>query len=100
MRIIWSEPALADLEAIHDFIARDSPRYATRFAERIIDATERLTTLPSMGRRVPEGDGRHREIVEAPYRILYRVEANVVYVVRIVHGARDRDAFGAPETEG
>ena len=41
MRIIWSEPALADLEAIHEFIARDSRQYATRFVQRSLEAAER-----------------------------------------------------------
>ena len=50
MRIDWSEPALADLDAIYDFIARDSSHYATRFVGRILDATERLAALPLMGR--------------------------------------------------
>lgn len=37
MRINWSEPALADLEAIYDFIARDSSQYAVRFVRRLLD---------------------------------------------------------------
>ena len=89
MRINWSEPALADLEAIHEFIARDSSHYAARFVRRLLEATERLAALPMMGRIVPEGDGRHREIFEPPYRIIYRVEGDVVHVIRLVHGARD-----------
>jgi plasmid stabilization system protein ParE len=89
MRIIWSEPALADLEAIHEFIARDSRQYATRFVQRLLEAAERLAALPMLGRIVPEGDGRHREVFEAPYR----VENDVVHVVRLVRGARDFDAL-------
>ena len=93
MKIVWSEPAVADLTAIHDFIARDSAHYATRFVERLIEATEQLTALPQIGRVVPEGDGRHREILEPPYRIIYRVETDQVYVIRVVHGARDLAAL-------
>lgn len=89
MRITWSEPALADLEAIHDFIARDSLHYASRFVRRLLEATERLAALPMLGRIVPEGDGRHREVFEPPYRIVYRVEDDVVHVIRLIHGARD-----------
>ena len=48
-----------------------------------------------MGRIVPEGDGRHREVFEPPYRIVYRVEDDVVHVIRLVHGARDFDALRA-----
>lgn len=93
MRINWSQPALADLEAIYDFIARDSSQYAVRFVRRLLEAIERLASLPMRGRIVPEGDGRHREIFEPPYRIVYRVEDDVVHVIRLVHGARDFDAL-------
>ena len=93
MRINWTEPALADLEAIHDFIARDSSHYATRFVRRLLEAVERLADLPMLGRIVPEGDGRHREVFEPPYRIVYRVENDVVHVIRLIHGARDFDAL-------
>ena len=55
MRITWSEPALADLNAIHDYIARDSPHYAERFVQRLIAAADPLTDFPDLGRVVPEG---------------------------------------------
>lgn len=49
---------------------------------------------------MPEGDGRHREILEAPYRIIYRVEADQIYVIRVMHGARDLAAlWGELETD-
>lgn len=83
MTVAWSEPAVADLSAIHDYIARDSPRYAQRFAERLIAAV-----FPQLGRVVPEGDGRHRELFVRPYRIIYRVDGKQVLIVTIVHGSR------------
>jgi addiction module RelE/StbE family toxin len=89
MRITWSEPALADLDAIHDYIARDSPHYAERFVQRLIAAADPLVDFPELGRVVPEGDGRHREIVVPPYRILYRVADDEVFIVTVIHGARD-----------
>ena len=95
MRINWTEPALADIEAIYDFIARDSSHYATRFVRRLLEAVERLAALPVLGRIVPEGDGRHWEVFESPYRIVYRVEDDVVHVIRLVHGACDFNALRA-----
>jgi plasmid stabilization system protein ParE len=73
MKVAWSEPAVADLVAIHDYIARDSPQYAQRFVERLIAAAEPLETFPELGRIVPEGDGGHRELLVRSYRIIYRV---------------------------
>jgi toxin ParE1/3/4 len=89
MKIVWSQPAIADLEAIHDFIERDAPGRAARFVERLITSTEPLLEFPRMGRVVPEGDGRQREITVGPYRIIYRVEAGEIFVVTVVHGSRD-----------
>jgi toxin ParE1/3/4 len=63
MRVAWSEPAVADLVAIHDYIARDSPQYRRRFVERLFAAVEPLESLPQLGRIVPEGEGRHRELL-------------------------------------
>jgi toxin ParE1/3/4 len=53
MRIAWSEPALADLAAIHDYIARDSAHYAQRFVARLIAAVEPLENFSQLGRIVP-----------------------------------------------
>ncbi|HEY6323702.1 MAG TPA: type II toxin-antitoxin system RelE/ParE family toxin [Thermoanaerobaculia bacterium] len=89
MKVAWSEPAVADLVAIHDYIARDSPRYAQRFVERLIAAAEPLESFPDLGRIVPEGDGRHRELLVRSYRIIYRVEGQEILIVTVVHGSRN-----------
>ena len=89
MKVVWSEPAVADLSAIHDYIARDSPHYARRFVARLIAAVDLLESFTEMGRIVPEGDGRHRELILRPYRIIYRVEGQEVFVVTVVHGSRN-----------
>ncbi len=45
-RILWTEPALVDLEAIRDYIARDSDVYAAATVERILEAVERIGAFP------------------------------------------------------
>jgi addiction module RelE/StbE family toxin len=88
-KIIWSPTARSDLEAIGDYIAKDSPARAAVFADRLIDATERLADFPESGRVIPEiGDPNSREIPLGSYRILYHVESQDVIIVAIVHGAR------------
>lgn len=93
MTISWSEPAVDNLAAIYAYIARDAPGHAAHFVQRLIAAAEPLRDLPRMGRVVPEGDGRQREILFDPYRIIYRVEADEIYIVTVVHGARDLAAL-------
>jgi addiction module RelE/StbE family toxin len=91
MRIEWTDPAIADLTAIRDYIARDSEHYAMQFIGKIIDAVEKLEGLPKMGRRVPEsheGEGI-REILFQRYRIIYRLSSQRIQIVTVLHAARD-----------
>jgi toxin ParE1/3/4 len=67
----------------------DSPHYAQRFVEKLIAAAEPLETFPQLGRIVPEGDGRHRELLFRSYRIIYRVKGEEILIVTVVHGSRN-----------
>jgi toxin ParE1/3/4 len=93
MKLVWSDLAVADLAAIHDYIARDSPHYARRFVERLLAAVEPLASFAHLGRVTPEGDGRHRELLVRPYRIIYRLEGERILIVTVVHGSRDLAAL-------
>lgn len=50
----WSDPAKADLKAIHDTIARDSTHYAKKVTQELVGKTGTLAGLPRLGRVVPE----------------------------------------------
>lgn len=72
MVIIWSRPAREDLRLIHQYIAHDSKRYATRVVQDLVDKTEGLLELPRMGRIVPEiAEEDVREISLYSYRIMH-----------------------------
>ncbi|MGA7274843.1 MAG: type II toxin-antitoxin system RelE/ParE family toxin [Candidatus Udaeobacter sp.] len=88
--VIYSEVALADLQQITAFIARDNAEVAQRFANRLVDMAESLRSLPERGRPVKKCPGVH-VIVLSPYLIFYRFErsANAVEILRFWHGARD-----------
>jgi toxin ParE1/3/4 len=89
--IRWSPQAASDLEAVRDFIARDSDHYAKLVVQRIVAAIDLLATSPQVGRIVPELRNRDvRELIVGAYRIVYRHQRNhdVVEVVTIFHGAR------------
>ena len=88
-RVVWTRPALEDVQQIHDYVARDSPRYARAVAEQLFAAVERLGTHPLSGRVVPELEqATVREVIAAPYRIVYRVRADVLEILTVVHSAR------------
>lgn len=88
-RLEWTDPAIADLEHIHDYIARDSPQYAVALVERLITSTERIKSFPESGRRVPEvSDPKVRELLVEGYRVIYRLKKGMAQVLTVIHGAR------------
>ena len=89
MNVHWTESALADLDVIEIHIARHSAQYARGMIERIFARTDLLGRQPRIGPMVPEfEDEAIRELFEDPYRIVYRVNADRVDIVAVVHAAR------------
>ena len=87
--IIWTEPALADLEAIADYIALDDPEAARRLVRRIFEHVKQLGEHPLSGSKLPEFEGwRYRQIVEPPCRAIYRHEKGRVHILHVVRGER------------
>jgi plasmid stabilization system protein ParE len=88
--VIWSEPAKADLHAIHDFIANNSPYYAKKVAQDIRQKTDVLNELPKMGKKVAEvNDEAIRELSLYSYRIIYEVKPQQAEVLAIIHKRMD-----------
>ncbi|MEP7186862.1 MAG: type II toxin-antitoxin system RelE/ParE family toxin [Rhodanobacter sp.] len=92
-RVVWSHAAEHDLEAIVDYIAEQQPATALKVFERLRARTDRLSSQTLRGRRVPElrqlGIDSHHEIIEAPWRIIYRPASDRVLVVAIFDARRD-----------
>ncbi len=91
-KVKWTEKASSNLQAIHDYIAKDSKTYAARFIKSLIRATTKLEQMPRCGRIVPElEDYGFREVVYQNYRIVYRlVEGSEdVEILAVVHSARE-----------
>ena len=93
MAQVRSTPQAADdLEAICLFIARDSPRTAAVFADRVLRATDRLAHHPRLGRVVPESRNEDiREIIGGSYRVIDRIQDEQVQLLTVHHGARFLD---------
>ncbi len=75
--VIWTDPALADLDAIADYIALDKPEAASLFVKSIFAKVVKLSEFPDMGGFIPEMRPvrSHRQLLVAPCRIFYRHEA-------------------------
>jgi toxin ParE1/3/4 len=88
-RLVWTEPALSDLDEIAEYIALDNPEAAQRFVRKVFDRVERLEAHPKSGKRPPELQRtRYREVVVPPCRIFYRVEKDVVYILYVMRSER------------
>jgi len=86
----WTEPAIADLENIREYITNDSAEYAGAVIDRLITSVERLKSFPERGRLVPEAPNtRVREILVSGYRIIHRLRKGRAQILSVVHSARD-----------
>jgi plasmid stabilization system protein ParE len=86
----WTEQATNQLGAIAEYISLASPVYAEQMVERIVARLRQAQEFPESGRQVPElANPDVRELIEVPYRIIYRVKRSAIEVVTIVHGRQD-----------
>ena len=89
MRIRRLPQAIRDVDEIFDWVAADNMAAAGKLAERITQATDRLTEFPHSGTPRSDLGPEIRSIVVDHYLVLYRVGPDSVDIVRVVHGARD-----------
>lgn len=89
MKVTWSAQGRATAAIAVACTARDRPSAAAHWLEKLLDSVASLGHFPAKGRSVPElNKPDHREILVAPYRVIYRVEATRVYVLVVWHDRR------------
>ena len=89
MKVAFTTHAVTRLRQIHNYISDDSPENADRLVARIIRRAESLAEQPLRGRAVPEFDRDDiREVRERPYRIIYRVGADEMKILSVMHERR------------
>jgi toxin ParE1/3/4 len=92
-RVCWTATARQDLDAIIDYIAADSVENALSVLDRIEESARSLELTPERGRIVPELRAadvyQYRELIERPWRILYRIDTARVLVLAVLDGRRD-----------
>lgn len=87
--IVWTEPALNDLDAIADYIAQENPEAAARLVRNVFRHVEQLAAHPRSGSRIRELKGwRYRQIFEPPCRIFYRQDNTRVYILYVMREER------------
>lgn len=87
-KVHWASIAEADLKNIILYIAEDNPTTARNIFEKIKETAASLTHFPERGRIVPElqyqGLFLYREVILAPWRIVYRISDKKVYVLAVI----------------
>ena len=88
MQLRWTEDAANDLERIADYLLLHTPDRAPDLVARVYEAAATLLTFPNRGRPGKKEGTRELVLAPLPYIVVYTVRGDVVFVVRILHGAQ------------
>ena len=88
--LIWTEPALKDLETIAEYIALDKPDAAQRYVRKVFAAVERLSQFPKSGSIPPETSNLpYRQLVIPPCRIFYRHKKDYIFIIFVMRSEQN-----------
>jgi toxin ParE1/3/4 len=88
MELRWSEQAADDLEHITDYLFENAPERAAELVRGIYDSPATLLTFPYRGRVGRKEGTRELVLSSLPYVVVYQITGEVIYIVRILHGAQ------------
>lgn len=93
MKLVFDDRALADLEGIFSWIAKDNPAAARAVVDRLFNSTELLASFPRIGRQGLVPGTREWVVPRLPYIVVYEVDESreEVVVIAVFHGAQDRE---------
>jgi toxin ParE1/3/4 len=87
--VVWTEPALSDLDAIADYIALHNETAARNLVRAVFKHVEQLTHHPKSGSRPPELKAkRYRQIIQPLCRVFYRQDKKSIYVLYVMRAER------------
>lgn len=89
-KVIWTEPALQDLNDIAEYIALDKFSAAEKLIPKVFSREELLEDSPSSGRKPPElkKNSRYREVIVGPCRVFYRLTKKEIVILHVMRGER------------
>jgi len=86
MIVRWTDRAKARLRLIQQYIAEDSPQVALKVIDRVTARSQQLRNVPHSGRLVREYNRDDvRELLEKPYRIIYKIKSDQIDVLTVMH---------------
>ena len=91
--IKWASPARDDINEIIDYISKTNEIYSVKVLDKLEENVEKLKTFPTLYRIVPElekyGHYIYREIIVDYWRVIYKIENNLVYIMLVIDGRRN-----------
>ncbi len=90
MRLVWSDRATADLQAIHRYIDAHNPEAAREVMRHIAAAARQLMDFPELGRPAEEPGVRLLQVPARPYLLPYRVVGRVVEILAVFDERMER----------
>jgi toxin ParE1/3/4 len=93
MRLFYTEQAIQSLQECLDFLAMEvSHEKCLQIRDKILAKAEKLRTKPRMGQKeeyLEHLSQSHRRVIEGNYKIVYRIEEEVIYVTDIFDTRQD-----------
>jgi toxin ParE1/3/4 len=98
MKVVVTDAAYSDLLQIGREIRKDAPVRAETFVAELFDRCHRLGATPRAYPLLPNWEDRGvRRRVHGNYLIFYRISADVVEVLHVLHGAMDYEQVLFPD---
>lgn len=92
-RVKLSKDAKTELNEIYEYIAQQNPQTAIKIIRKIKEKIDSLDHFPARGAYVPELLARnikdYRQLTEHPWRIIYKIDNNIVNVLTIIDSRRN-----------
>jgi len=89
-QVIWTAPALDNIEEIAEYIALSNPAAARNLVQRVFTATDRLMLFTESGRIPVEiTEFSYREVVVNPCRVFYKIQDGAIYILYVLRQERD-----------
>jgi plasmid stabilization system protein ParE len=89
MKVAWTRRAREHVLETIKLIRWDKPGAASNWADRIFAEVETLADFPRRGRVVPEVERPNlRELLVGNYRVIYRIDEDVIVILAVRHGRR------------
>lgn len=86
MKIVWSPLALEKAEQTLEYLGERSPEAAERFMDGLLNAVDRLSDFPRIGRMVPElRQPNIRQVLHSNHRLIYRIEDDHIRIITLRH---------------